>query len=147
MLHAETFPTGKRAALRRVEYLPTPEVVSEDHPLLLNTGRTLYQFNAGAMTMRTKNATLRPADLLDMNPSDARRLGLRKGEKVRITSRYGEAVLPLVLSNSVRPGELFATFHTPAALLNRVTSPNRGRRVKAPEYKVTAVRVEKLPAG
>jgi formate dehydrogenase major subunit len=47
VLHGETFPIGKRAALRRVDYRPTAEAVSEDFPFLLVTGRNLYQFNAG----------------------------------------------------------------------------------------------------
>jgi formate dehydrogenase major subunit len=144
ILHSETFPVGKRAALRRVPYLPTRETTDDEYPFLLNTGRTLYQFNAGTMTMRTPNASLRPADSLDMHPDDARRLALRKGERVRVRSRYGEAVLTLSLTNAVKPGELFATFHTPEVSLNRVTGPRRDRYVKAPEYKVTAVRIEKL---
>jgi formate dehydrogenase major subunit len=54
----------------------------------LITGRSLYQFNAGTMTGRTRNNELRPADVLDMAPSDAIALGLREAErKVRIVSR------------------------------------------------------------
>jgi formate dehydrogenase major subunit len=44
----------------------------------------------------------------------------------------------------VRPGELFATFHTSAAFLNYVTSPHRDKYVGTPEYKVTAVRLETI---
>jgi formate dehydrogenase major subunit len=144
LLHAETFPVGKRAALRRVDYKPTAETVSEDFPLLLMTGRTLYQFNAGTMTMRTRNAVLRPADFLDVSPADAARLGLSDGECVRVRSRHGEALLPVRLSEAVAAGELFTTFHTAEAFLNRVTGPHRDGYVGAPEYKVTAVRIEKV---
>ncbi|HEX6622925.1 MAG TPA: formate dehydrogenase subunit alpha [Pyrinomonadaceae bacterium] len=144
VIHTESFPMGQRAALRRVPFRPTPETTDGEYPFLLITGRTLYPFNAGTMTMRTPNASLRPADTLDMHPDDARRLALRKGERVRVRSRYGEAVLPINLTNAVKRGELFATFHTPEVFLNRVTGPRRDRFVKAPEYKVTAVRIEKL---
>src|SRR6185437_11154729 len=76
VLHAESFPIGKKAALRRIPYRPTKEVPSEEFPFLLMTGRTLYQFNAGTMTMRTANSELRATDLLDISPQDAGRLQL-----------------------------------------------------------------------
>ena len=53
-------------------------------------------------------------------------------------------MLPVRVSNSVRPGELFATFHTAQVFLNHVTSPNRDGHTGTPEYKITAVAVEKL---
>jgi len=142
VMHTESFPIGK-AALRRVTYRPSDEIVDEEFPLLLITGRTLYQFNAGTMTMRTANVKLRPVDLLDISSEDAKRLDLNDGECVGIRSRYGDAVLPIRITSTVKPGELFATFHTAEVFLNRVTSPHRDRYVKSPEYKVTAVRIEK----
>jgi formate dehydrogenase major subunit len=143
ILHTETFPIGKRAALRRVEYRPTTEMTTEDFPFLLVTGRTLYHFNAGTMTLRTANTKLHPTDFLDVSPEDAQRLELREGDRVKVLSRYGEAVLPVKINSYVKPGELFATFHTAEAFLNYVTSPHRDHHVKTPEYKVTAVRIEK----
>ena len=146
ILHTQTFPAGERAKLRRVHYRATGETTSAEFPLLLTTGRSLYQFNAGTMTMRTRNVFLRPADLLDVSPQDAARLELRDGMIVRIRSRHGEALLPVKIGPAVKPGELFATFHTAEVFLNYVTSPHRDRHVQSPEYKVTAVRIEKLPA-
>ncbi|MBS1791705.1 MAG: formate dehydrogenase subunit alpha [Acidobacteria bacterium] len=144
MLHTNTFPLGDRATLRRVEFHPTHETVSDEFPLLLVTGRTLAQFNAGTMTMRTNNVALRPTDTLDISPSDAESQHVRAGDCVRLLSRYGEAILPIRISTSVKPGELFATFHTAEAYLNCVTSPHRDAYTGTPEYKVTAVRIEKL---
>jgi formate dehydrogenase major subunit len=141
VMHTESFPVG-RAALRRVHYRPTDEVVDKEFPFLLITGRTLYQFNAGTMTMRTVNVKLRPTDVLDISPQDAKRLDLKEGKPVRIHSRYGEATLPIRITSTVNAGELFATFHTAEVFLNRVTSPHRDRYVKSPEYKVTAVGIE-----
>ena len=143
VMHTASFPTG-RAALRRVPYRPTDEIVDEEFPLLLITGRTLYQFNAGTMTMRTPNVKLRPADVLDISFEDVKRLKLDEGERVRIRSRYGEATLPIRITSTVKPGELFATFHTAEVFLNRVTSAHRDRYVKSPEYKVTAVKIERV---
>lgn len=144
ILHRETFASGKTTSLRCIPYRPTKETVSEDFPLLLMTGRTLYQFNAGTMTRRTPNAELQESDYLDISPGDADRLQLKDDERIRIYSRYGEATMPLRISPTIRSGELFASFQTAEIFLNHVTSPHRDRYVKTPEYKVTAVRIEKV---
>jgi formate dehydrogenase major subunit len=148
MLHAEKFPIGDRAALRRIEYCATSETVSEEYPFLLVTGRALYHFNAGTMTLRTKNRELRAEDLLAISPADAERLKLADGNRVLVRSRYGEATLPARINSAVKPGELFTTFHLPEVFLNHITSPHRDGYTSAPEYKVTAVNIEaaKTPA-
>lgn len=144
MLHAEEFSGSRTAALKRIKYRPTKEVPSEEFPFLLTTGRTLIHFNAGTMTMRTPNVEFRPTDLLTMSPADAEKLSFTDGERVRLVSGYGEAELPLQISRQMRPGELFATFHDAKVFLNYATSRYRDRFTQAPEFKVTAVRVEKL---
>jgi formate dehydrogenase major subunit len=143
ILHRDRFGTATRARLRPVAFVPTPEHVDADFPFLLTTGRSLYQFNAGTMTRRSFNNVLRPADTLDMAPADASRLSLQDGQSVRLVSRYGSAVMPLHVDDGMKPGELFATFHTSEVFLNDVIGPHRDSRAGTPEYKVTAVRVEK----
>ena len=143
ILHTESFPHGPRAPLKLIEFHASLETTNDEYPLLLTTGRTLYQFNAGTMTMRTPNAKLRETDTLDIAPADAERLKLRDGERVRVRSRHGEAVMPLKLDPRVKPGELFATFHAAEVFLNHLTSPHRDNVVMTPEYKVVAVNVEK----
>jgi formate dehydrogenase major subunit len=144
ILHREKFSHGPRAALRRLEFHPSPEATDAEYPFMLITGRLIYQFNAATMTARTPNIRLRPTDTLDISAADAQRLNLRDGEKVRLRSRYGAAELALRISDSVKTGELFATFHDPAIFLNVLTSPHRDRFVKTPEYKRTAVAIEKM---
>jgi formate dehydrogenase major subunit len=143
ILHAQTFPHGRRAPLKRIDFSATEERPSSEFPFLLTTGRGLYQFNAGTMTMRTPNARLRETDTLDLAAADARELGLRDGDPVRVRSRHGEAVMPVKLDSRVKPGELFATFHAAEILLNNVTSPHRDSVVMTPEYKMVAVKLEK----
>ena len=143
VLHVAGFDKRDRTPLRRIKYRPTAETVSKEFPFLLTTGRSLYQFNAGTMTSRTPNSVIRPTDLLLMNPLDAENLYLKDGDSVCLTSHYGEAVLPLLLSTTVRKGELSATFHSPEIFLNRVTSSHHDHYVRSPEYKIAAVRIEK----
>jgi formate dehydrogenase major subunit len=129
--------------LQRLEYQPTSEFIDEGYPFLLMTGRTLSQFNAGTMTDRTPNHQLRPADLLEISPPDASWLRLADGDLARVTSRHGATTLRVQISDAVQPGHVFATFHTAAAFLNRVTSA-RHDPVGTPEYKVTAVRIDRF---
>lgn len=143
ILHRETFPTGKTAPLLCIDYRPTTEVPDMEYPFVLTTGRTLYQFNAGTMSMRTPNRELRSTDTLDISPDDARNLDAREGEVVQVTSRQGSVDMPLHIDARLRPGELFATFHDPEIDLNRITGAGRDRQVMTPEYKVVAVRLEK----
>jgi formate dehydrogenase major subunit len=139
-LYEDGFPSGP-PSLRQLEYHAVTEVVDREYPFVLTTGRTLYQFNAGTMTGRTDNQKLRPADTLDMTAADAHALGVGTGDLVRVTSRRGQALLPVRVTDVVPPGTVFATFHTGEAFLNRVTSDALDP-VGTPEYKVAAVRVE-----
>jgi formate dehydrogenase major subunit len=142
MLHRDAFSNGTRARLRCIDYRATAERVDGDYPFLLSTGRVLQQFNVGTMSGRGKQNLLHPTDTLDMHPYDALQLGLRDGMPIRVSSRHGSAVLPLRVVDSVAAGQLFASFHDPARSLNRITGPARDALTDAPEYKVTAVRVD-----
>jgi formate dehydrogenase major subunit len=71
-------------------------------------------------------------------------LSIHDGDVVQVSSRYGSARLPARVDAALRSGELFATFNHPATLLNAVTGPNRDAVVDTPEYKLTAVQVERV---
>jgi len=146
ILHAERFgrDLGAKATLRTIDYRPAPEQPTDDFPLVLVTGRSLYQFNAATMTGRSATRHLRPTDTLEVSAADASEFGIVDGEPVRVRSRYGEAVLPAETTERVLPGTVFATFNDPATLLNRVTGPHRDPDTNTPDYKVTAVRIEPI---
>ena len=95
------------------------------------------------MAGRSRTSTLRPSDVLEMASVDAEAADVHDGDLVRLVSRHGAATLPIRVTPTVRRGELFATFHTANTCLNAVTSSQRDRAVGTPEYKVTAVRIEK----
>jgi formate dehydrogenase major subunit len=143
ILHTDSFPHGQRAPLKRVEFAASAETPTPEFPFLLTTGRTLYQFNAGTMTMRTPNTKLRKTDTLDIFPADGARFDLNDGDRVRVRSRHGEALIPVRFEPRMKPGELFATFHSAEVFLNNLTSPHRDNVVMTPEYKVVAVSVER----
>lgn len=144
ILHVDTFAIGKKTSLKKINFLPSPEQVDEEYQFLLITGRNLYQFNAATMSGRTLNAKIRPTDTLDINPIDAKSLKLFPNDLVNVKSRYGEATLPVRLCEDIKRGEVFCTFSTPDSWVNKLTGPFRDQIVDTPEYKITAVRLEKL---
>nr|MBI3614824.1 formate dehydrogenase subunit alpha [Nitrospirota bacterium] len=147
LMHGDRFPRGK-AKFVPVDYLPPGESPSEAYPFTLVTGRILQHYNCGAQTRRTDIMTLVNADVLEMHPEDAARLNVADGESVRLVSERGAAQLPVAVSERVRSGELFTSFHFPAIAINRLLSSSADESSKCPEYKVSTVRVEKLtPAG
>ena len=96
------------------------------------------------MTGRTRNNEMHPSDVLDVSPDDAIAVDVRQGDRVRVVSAYGATVLPVRVSAEVARGQLFATFQSKEVFLNALTGANRDSVVGTPEYKVTAVRIERL---
>ncbi|HTR50296.1 MAG TPA: formate dehydrogenase subunit alpha [Kofleriaceae bacterium] len=143
-LHATAFATSATAPLHAAEYQSSREQPDREHPFVLNTGRRLYQFNAGTMTGRTENQQLQPEDVVEISSIDAGRIGIRSGDRVQLVSRYGQAELAAAISDRVREGELFATFHTAAVFLNHLTGPGHDAITNTPEYKRTAVRIQRI---
>lgn len=143
LMHAEQFPRG-RARFVGVEYLPPGESPTQAYPFVLITGRILQHYNCGAQTRRTDIMQLVDTDVLEMHPDDAQRLGFRDGDMAKLVSVRGDAALPVALSGRVLPGEVFTSFHFPTTDLNVLLSSSADESSKCPEYKVSAVRIEKL---
>jgi formate dehydrogenase major subunit len=145
LLHRDAFPgVGTRATLRCIDFRPSAEQPTDQHPLVLVTGRELFSFNAGTMTGRSATAALTDGPVLEISREDATRLGVGDGVRVCVRSRYGEAVLPCRTSERMQPGTVFTTFSDPSVRVNKLTGPGRDPKTHTPEYKVTAVSVERV---
>lgn len=145
ILHTATFPfEGGKAKLLAIDFKPTGEQSDAEYPFILITGRELYHFNSGTMTYRTPIQIIKDTDVLEIHPDDAFGLGLKAGDHARVISRYGETSLPISIGRSVKKGEVYSSFSNNQVLINRVTSSFRDNYVQTPEYKVTAVRIEKM---
>ena len=118
-----------------------------EFPFILTTGRVLEHYNCGTMTRRTGNAQIVTEDLLAIHPEDAARKGIADGDIVRVFSARGEVRMKARISDEVKPGILYTTFHFPENLVNVVTSSECDEDTMCPEYKVVAVDVEKVPAA
>jgi formate dehydrogenase major subunit len=157
LMHANRFPTREgarlgapgaggcngRARFVPVDYLPPGESPSEAYPFILITGRILQHYNCGAQTRRTDIVRIVDTDVLEIHRDDAERLHIEDGETVRLVSARSDATLPAVVSERVRPGELFTSFHFPSTNVNALLSSSADESSKCPEYKVSAVRVER----
>jgi len=144
ILHTETFPReGGKAKLTAVDFKQTTEQATPEYPFILVTGRELYHFNAGNMTYRTANKEILRSDFLHINPTDAGNIGLKEGDNAKIRSQYGETLIPVYIDSDMRNGEVFSTFSDNQVFINKITSPLRDSYVQTPEYKITAVRIER----
>ena len=126
-------------------YAPSPEQVSAEYPLYLTTGRVLQQWHTGTMTGRIEelSKTSGPAHF-ELNEQDAWRLNIKEGDTVEVASRYGKITGRATVSDSPRPGVLFAAFYDAKLLINTVVSDHFDAISKEPEYKVTAVAVRRV---
>jgi formate dehydrogenase major subunit len=142
-MHVGEFVRGK-GKFFVTEYVPTDERATRRYPLLLTTGRKLSQYNVGAQTRRTSNIAWASADVVEIHPHDAEVRGIRDGDLVGLSSRSGEIVLPAEVTERVKPGVVYTTFHFPESGANVVTTENSDWATNCPEYKVTAVEVVRV---
>jgi len=148
VLYEDGFATPtKRARLFCADWEPPGETASEQLPFILITGRQLAHYNSGTQTRRTGNVDLQPADLVEIHPTDAERLGIVDGSFVEIASARGTVQTWARVTTRVAPGNVFLSFHFPEVKTNLLTSGNSEPNVRCPEYKVTAVAVRKVPGA
>jgi formate dehydrogenase major subunit len=142
VMHQGGFVIGKGMFLI-TEFVPTDERTTDRFPLLLTTGRILTQYNVGAQTRRTPNIEWHDEDVLEIHPWDAENRGIEDGDLVSLASRAGETTLTARISERMQPGVVYTTFHHPESAANVVTTEFADWATDCPEYKVTAVQVNR----
>jgi len=143
ILHIELFTRGKGKFIP-LDYKPPMELPDKDYPLILTTGRSLFQYHTGTMSRKVKGLNMfRGEELVEMNPKDATALGIADGDTVKVVSRRGEVVAKAKLTEVSPAGVIFMTFHFAESPTNQLTNPALDPVAKIPEFKVCAVRVEK----
>lgn len=131
-------------------YEPPPEWPDEEYPFWLNTGRVLEHWHTGSMTRRVPTLHRAvPRAYVEIHPDDARELGVRNGEDVRLVSRRGSMVLPTRIEYRAQPprGQVFVPFFDETLLVNELTLDAYCPISGQPDYKKCAVRVERVGAG
>ncbi|MGP4050939.1 molybdopterin-dependent oxidoreductase [Streptomyces sp. 2A115] len=145
------FPTaGGRAVFHARPHMPAAEMPDDDFPFVLNTGRLQHQWHTLTKTGKVaKLNKLNPGPFVEVHPQDAAELGVADGDRVEVASRRGRAVLPVVVTDRVQPGCLFAPFHWNDLFgeylsVNAVTSDAVDPVSFQPELKVCAVALARV---
>ena len=114
---------------------------------MLTTGRVLYHWHAGEMTRRSAGLMeVYGKSLVEVNADDASVIGVQDNKKILVTSRRGKMVANVHISDRVPPGLIYANFHFPESPVNELTIAALDPIAKIPEFKVCAVRLEKIEA-
>lgn len=144
ILHKDKFTRGK-GKFHATPYAPAPELPDEKYPFLLTTGRVLYHYHT-LLTRKSKGLSeIYPEGLVEINPSDAARLGIKPDNGlVEVSSRRGKVRAKAKISDNLPPGVAFMTFHFKEAAANLLTLDALDPVAKIPEYKVCAVNIRKV---
>jgi assimilatory nitrate reductase catalytic subunit len=138
-------PDG-RARFVAVDQPEPIEPPDTDWPLLLTTGRVAQQYQSGAQTRRIPAlADAAPAPFVELHPFAAERLGVGDGERVRVSTRRGAALLRTRVTDAIRPDTVFVPFHWAGkGRANLLTSDALDPVSRMPAFKSCAARIDRL---
>jgi nitrate reductase NapA len=137
---------GGKAVIWARPYEPAAEAPDRSYPFWLCTGRVLEHWHTGTMTGRVPELKRSyPAAVCEMHPADAKMLGLKNLQKVKISSRRGTIILPVDLSGrgKAEKGNIFVAFFDENKLINELCIDAYCPISGEPDYKKCAVKVEK----
>jgi formate dehydrogenase alpha subunit len=141
ILHVGKFARGL-GMFHNIHYTPPAEVVDDEYPLYLTTGRSLYHYHTGTMTMKSDGLNERaPACYIQISSDDAERFNIKQGADIEIMSRRGKITATARVSQTIQNGTIFIPFHFSHAAANRLTNNALDPVSKIPELKVCAVKI------
>jgi formate dehydrogenase alpha subunit len=143
-LHKDRFNRGL-GLFHAIEYLPPEELPDKEYPYMLTTGRIYVHYHTGTMTRRSPSLNKEVEEgFAEINPRQAKELGIIQGERIKVLSRRGEIEIKADLSERMERGMIFIPFHFVESAANRLTNPAFDPIAKIPEFKVCAVKIERL---
>ncbi len=146
ILHKEKFTRGK-GIITPIEYTAPAEEIDSEYPLVLTTGRVLEHFHTGTMSRNSKILDrMVPEAFVEINPSDAKKLGVSDNEMVIVSTRRGSINIKAKITDMPKDNVVFIPFHFVEAAANKLTIDALDPTCKMPELKVCACRVEKKRA-
>ncbi len=142
-LHKDKFAKGF-GTFMPCEFKPLIEVPDDEYDLLLTTGRISHHYHTGTMTRRISVLEREaPKPFIEINPLDAKRIGIRQNDLIEVTSRRGSIKAMAEVTPRVPPKVVFGTFHFHEASINLLTNPVYDPVAKIPEYKGCAVKIRR----
>ena len=145
IVFGEGFPRPDgRARFTPASVIAPDDVPDEDYPMVLTTGRQLEHWHTGSMTRRSAVLDgLEPEANCSLHPSTLRKLDVSPGEHVTLTTKRGSISIMAREDRAVAPDMVFLPFAYVEAAANILTNPAVDPFGKIPEFKFSAVRVEK----
>ena len=141
ILHTGQFTRGK-GLFHALEWVAPAEQTDEEYPINLTTGRVLYQFHTGTMTMKSDGLNERaPEAFVEISSQDAKTYNLADGAMANINSRRGSINARVKISKKAVDGTVFIPFHFAQAAVNKLTNAALDPISGIPEYKVCAVKL------
>lgn len=144
VVHLGTFVRG-RGKFIPVKHRPPAEVPDQEYPFILSTGRMLFHYNSGTMTMRVANLRREyPNNFVQIHPDDAKRLNIKRQQKVRVKTRRGELVVSAEVTDKIKKGVLWMPFHYTDEPTNVLTNSAFDPVCRTAEYKACAASIAKI---
>ena len=146
IVFADGFPRAdKRAKFTPANVIAPDEAPDAEYPMILTTGRQLEHWHTGSMTRRSKVLdAMEPEANCSLHPSTLRKLGVEPGGLLQLTTRRGSIVIMARMDRAVAPDMVFLPFAYVEAAANILTNPAVDPFGKIPEFKFSAVKVEKF---
>ncbi|WP_107496647.1 formate dehydrogenase subunit alpha [Thalassobius sp. I31.1] len=139
-------PDG-RAKFTPAAVIAPDEAPDADFPMIMTTGRQLEHWHTGSMTRRSKVLdAVEPEANCSLHPKTLRRLGVEPGEMVRLSTRRGSIEIMARADRAIAEDMVFVPFAYVEAAANVLTNPAIDPYGKIPEFKFSAVKVEKATA-
>nr|WP_320160434.1 formate dehydrogenase subunit alpha [uncultured Methanoregula sp.] len=146
ILHKEKFthPDGL-GVFTPIEFKYPAEVPDKDFPIILTTGRCIWQWHTGSMTRRSPSLEREePTGWIEINTEDAKEWGIKDKEMVKAVSRRGDITIGARVTKGIKRGEVFIPFHFVECAANVLTNNALDPTAKIPEFKACALRIEKI---
>jgi predicted molibdopterin-dependent oxidoreductase YjgC len=88
--------------------------------------------------------TIEPEGVIEINPADASSLKIKDGDMVKVVSRRGEVTAKAKVTEKSPKDVVYMTFHFAESAVNLLTNPALDPVAKIPEFKVCAVKIERV---
>ncbi|WP_298259873.1 formate dehydrogenase subunit alpha [uncultured Litoreibacter sp.] len=146
IVFGDGFPRdGGRAKFTPASVIAPDESPDDEYPMILTTGRQLEHWHTGSMTRRSAVLdAVEPEANCSLHPSTLRKLGVEPGGLLRLTTRRGSVNVMARSDRAVAPDMVFLPFAYVEAAANILTNSAVDPFGKIPEFKFSAVRVEKV---
>lgn len=145
ILHVGKFSSADgKGTMFGLEYRPPAEVADAEYPFTLMTGRLIFHYHTRTQTDRAKELHYEvPESYIQINTLDAKKLGIKENEKIKVSSRRGQIETRARISDDVPPGVTYMTMHFHKGA-NTLTNTALDPLSKMPELKHCAVKIEKI---